>query len=120
MSEMQFPKWLAIERAENTVFTHRRHGNDNVTEWLSFLNASQVVLSYAQDLSETESAELFRIERATALIAAARILDSAAESLIRRQPRDLANENLQLPISYSALAAVAYATVGNFPAAETV
>lgn len=118
MSGMPSSEWLGIERAENTVFAQRRHGNEDVTNWLSFLNASQVVLSYAQDLTVAESAELFQIERATAVIAASRILDSAAESLTRAgKPAD---DGHALAISYSALAATGYSTTGNFPAAETV
>src|SRR5207244_2587733 len=111
MSGMPSSEWLGIERAENTVFAQRRHGNEDVTNWLSFLNASQVVLSYAQDLTQAESAELFQIERATAVIAASRILDSAAESLTRSgKPTD---DDHALAISYSALAATGYSTTGN-------
>ena len=118
MSGMPSSDWLGIERAENTVFAQRRHGSQDVTHWLGFLNAAQVVLSYAQDLTKAESAELFQIERATAVIAASRILDSAAESLTRAaQPEDGGSA---LAVSYSALAATGYSTTGNFPAAETV
>lgn len=119
MSEDLIPS-LGIDRAENAVFAQRRQGAANPADWAQYLNAAQVVLSYAQDFDRNQCIALFDITRATTVIGAARILDAAAMGFAERSVEAHDDKLAALCFSYSALAATGYAITGNFPSAQTV
>jgi helicase len=118
--KMELPNWLGIVHAENVVFADKRAGVPPEERWNAYANSAQLVLGFVQNVNPKDLPDFYDLKIAVPVIAAARILDSAAAA---HQVASKDSENLEdsdTALSYAALAAMAYAILGNFPSAHTV
>jgi len=106
------PPGIDYPLAENTAFTTIRELSGYPLSWGEMVGAAQAVLTHADDLVRTDGNALYDLSFATPLIAAARILDAAADAR-----SDLASPDRQ---SLGMLAVLGYAMHGNFLSASAV
>jgi len=118
--KMELPNWLGIIHAENVMFADKRAGVQPEDRWNSYANAAQLVLGFVQDIDPHHLPEFYDLKSAVPIIAAARILDSAAALHQLAQKEGDKSEDSDTALSYAALAAMAYAILGNFPSAHAV
>jgi len=107
---VELPTWLDFASRENAAASSLRSLSAPSFGWGTLIASAQAVVARYQGVAASETSRLLREENALALIAAARILDTASQSQIQ-----LPAEHRQNLAIY---AASAFAMYGNFPSAD--
>lgn len=94
-------------------------GGEVGDRWNAHVNAAQLVLGFIQDMPPDQLPALYNPQPAAPMIAAARILDSASSFQLEAKEGDT-TDGIDIGLSNAALAAMAYAILGNFPSATAV
>ena len=108
----ELPEWLDVAASENMAARLFRNLRGPVTNWGELIAAAQVTVSHYQEYPFDRAKELYDESDALPLVAAARILDSAA-----RKPSGIAAEERA---GLGLLATAAFGMYGNFPSAAAV
>jgi helicase len=109
---MILPDWIAYAAAENSAAALYRGLTEKAASWGELIAQAQAVMGFFQDQTLAELDQLYDEQKAAPLIAAARVLDTAA--LIYRGRDDEASTYL------ATTAAMCFAMYGNFPSANAV
>ena len=109
---LPLPDWLDFIFSENTAARIYRGLSGPTKGWGELIAVAQAILGFYQELPLSEHESLFEEDNIVPLIAASRILDTAA----RPQVGIAAEERNDLGL----LAAIAFSMYGNFPSSVAV
>src|SRR5437764_416402 len=95
-----FPEWLDPALSENTAAAMLRGLNSLTANWGELIATAQTILGYYQEIPLDRVHTLYDDASAQALTAAARILDTASQSLTELPEEHRHNLRLQAVVAF--------------------